>query len=296
MQKEYVTLERLDREISFYLRDNRSQEPFFRLYRELFEIRRRRSAQIENDCTRVRERYRQLFREGLCLLSETRLAIDPVLFRAVLGDIVAAFVGIFPQMESLTKIMELPELSENSLPRLLAGDKLLDSAKLEKQLIAWGWEDEGQAGSYIAAGTVRDALATFYISFARAVREEIDLLLWGEGCCPVCGQPPGMAMHEKEGARILECSLCSTTWQFPRLECPFCRNRDPQQLGYFYADDYPGRRVQVCERCKSYLKTVIVKELGRDVVLGLEEVYTTDLDILARREGYQAGGDLAVLR
>lgn len=296
MDNKNLTLEQLDREINYYLRDEKAPEPFFRLHRELFKIGHRYSAQMKNDHSGIPENHRQLFREGRCLLSETTLTIDPALFRTILGEIVEAFVSIFPQAETLCKIMELPELSESRLPPLLAGGALLDSGELEKLLRAWGWKDEEPVDSLLITGLARDALAPFYICFAQAVGETIDFALWGEGCCPVCGQNPGMAMLDHEGVRNLECCLCNTNWQFPRLECPFCRNKDPQQLGYFYADDYPGRRVQICERCKSYLKTAVVKELGRDVLLNLEEIYTMDLDILAKREGYRAGRDLAVLR
>lgn len=296
MLSKAVTRERLDREIGLYLRDKKETEPLLRLYRELFQVRCRYSGQIKNDCSSSRERSRQLFREGRYLLSEASLSIDPGLFRTILGEIVEVFVGIFPQAEPLRKIMEQPELAESRLPLFLTGSKLLDSRELEKQVRAWGWKEEGPVDSSLVAGTLRDALAPFYISFAEAVREEIDLALWSEGCCPVCGQNPGMAMLNEEGARILECRFCCTRWQFARLECPFCRNRDPQLLRYFYADVYPGRRVQVCERCKSYLKTVVVKEVGREVILDLEDIFTIELDHVARREGFRAGGDLAVLR
>ncbi len=296
MQNSNMTLEKLDQEIALYLSDKKNAEPLLRLYRALFLMRRRCSSKIEKDYPIDRERFLQMFREGRYLLSDITLSIDPALFRIILGETTVAFIDIFPQAGELGKIMELPELSESRLPRFLAGDKLLSSGELEKQARSWGWGDEGPVDCTLVAETIKDALVPFYISFAGVLWKKIDSALWSEGHCPVCGQQPGMAMLNKEGVRILECSFCCTRWQFPRLVCPFCRNRDPLQLGYFYADDYPGRRVQVCERCKSYLKTAVVKEIGREVILGLEEAYTMDLDLLARREGYRAGLDLAVLK
>lgn len=297
MQNSIRTLEELDREIALYLQEGKAAEPLFRLYRALFQVQRSCMAGIENDYPLDRERFLQMFRQGRCLLGEITLSIDPALFIKVLGETVEVFIDIFPQAGALRRIMELPELShEGRLHRFLAGNRLLSSGELEKQARAWGFGEEGPVDFTLVAGTIRDALAPFYISFAGAVWEEIDASLWSEGSCPVCGRQPGMAMLNREGARILECSLCCTRWQFPRLVCPFCRNNDPGQLGYFHADGYPGRRVQVCERCKSYLKTVVVKEIGREVVLGLEEIYTMDLDYLARREGYHTGRDLAVLK
>jgi FdhE protein len=140
------------------------------------------------------------------------------------------------------------------------------------------------------------ALTPFYVAVAQSTSEQTDFSLWREGFCPVCGQKPGMAkLRDEDGARILECWLCHTQWQFARLECPFCHNQEFDGLHFFYTDEYPGRRVQLCERCKSYLKTVVVKEVGRNVILELDNIYTIQLDILARREGYRPGEDLAVL-
>ena len=291
-----MRLEKLNREIEIYLKEKQEAEPLFRFSGELFRLQERYAGQIKPHRSWSREQARELFLQGCYLLKDAPPAIAPGLFRSILGEIVEAVIRHFPRAEPLRKIMRQPELTETRLPQFLAGSNLLDSRELEKQVRAWGWEGDEPVESSLAAGTVKDALAPFYIALAAAVREEIDLALWGEGFCPVCGQDPGMALLNDEGARILHCSFCRTCWQFPRLECPFCRNRDPQRLGYFYADEYPGRRVQVCERCKSYLKTAVVKEIGREVILELEDIFTLELDHLARREGYRAGRDLALLQ
>ena len=296
MPNKTLTPEQLDREIAIYLADGKADGSFLRFYRDLFLLQRRYSRQIKQDCPGSREQLQQRFREGRYLLSGKAPHIDPVLFRQVLGQVVEIFVAAFPQAEPLRKILDLPGLTENLLPQILASGKLLEKGVLEKQLYAWGWRDEKPLEISHVAGVVKDALIPFYLSYAAAVRAETDFVLWGEGRCPICGQNPGMAMLDREGARILECSFCRTGWYFPRLECPFCRNSDPRRLGYFYADNYPGTRVQFCECCKSYLKTAVVKEVGREVFLALEDIYTMDLDLLAQREGYSAGRDLALLR
>lgn len=295
MGKQNQTEERLDREIDCYLQEKKAEEPPFSLYREIVLLQQRYSGRIKSTFTLGPDQSRRLLQEGRHLLSEVSLHIDSALFRTILGEVVEVYVDLFPQGEQLRKLMDQPELTEKRVAQFLSGERLPDRRELEKKLGAWGWNDAAPADCALAAGVVREALAPFYLSFAGAVQEEIDLGLWNEGCCPVCGQKPDMALLNEEGVRFLECFFCSTRWQFPRLECPFCRNKDPQRLGYFHADEYPGRRVQICEHCKSYLKTAVMKEIGREIILGLEDIYTTDLDILARREGYRAGRDLAVL-
>ena len=56
-----------------------------------------------------------------------------------------------------------------------------------------------------------------------------------------------------------------------------------------------GRRVQLCDCCKCYLKTTVEKEINREVILELENLFTFKLDYLADREGYRPGDDLALL-
>lgn len=290
--KETAIPEKLKREIEIYLKEKHDAEPLFRLYQEVFRLQQCYRGQIKHNRSWSREQSRELLLQGRYLLKDAALSVDPGLFRAILGEIIETFVRLFPQAEPLRKIMQQPELTENRLSQFLTKS----SGDLEKHFRERGWQEDAFAGPALAAAAVTEALASFYISLAEEVREELDLALWSEGCCPVCGRQPAMAMLNREGARILECRFCYTRWQFPRMECPFCRNRDPQRLRYFYTDDYPGRRVQLCERCKSYLKTVVVKEIGREVILELENIFTSELDHLALREGYRAGGDLVVLR
>jgi FdhE protein len=90
-----------------------------------------------------------------------------------------------------------------------------------------------------------------------------------------------------EGARFLVCSSCGYEWRFMRLKCPFCENKEHERLRYFYIEK-EGRayRVDVCEKCKRYIKTLDTKELGEEVIPLIEDIGTLHLDILAQNEGY----------
>lgn len=125
----------------------------------------------------------------------------------------------------------------------------------------------------------------FYTSIAEYILKEIGLRDWSAGYCPICGQMPFMArLEEENGARFLECGLCSTTWRFPRLACPFCSTQ--KKIKYFHVPADEGRRVYVCESCQTYLKTTDVAKLGRNPVLFLEHLATPHLDLLAQKSGY----------
>jgi FdhE protein len=112
---------------------------------------------------------------------------------------------------------------------------------------------------------------------------------WKEGYCPVCGSRAGMAeLSGDEGKRRLSCSACYFRWPYPRIQCPYCGNADPETLSYFTAGDGPTR-VGVCRTCSRYLKTRDARLGNADVPLEVEDLATLHLDLLAGKEGFERG-------
>ena len=112
---------------------------------------------------------------------------------------------------------------------------------------------------------------------------------WKEGYCPVCGSRAGMAeLSGDEGKRRLSCSACFFQWPYPRIQCPYCGNADPETLSYFTAGDGPTR-VGVCRKCSRYLKTRDARLGNADVPLEAEDLATLHLDLLAGKEGFERG-------
>jgi len=112
---------------------------------------------------------------------------------------------------------------------------------------------------------------------------------WKEGYCPVCGSRAGMAeLSGDEGKRRLSCSACFFLWPFPRIQCPYCGNADPETLSYFTAGDGPTR-VGVCRGCSRYLKICDTRLGNANVPLEAEDLATLHLDLLAGKEGFERG-------
>lgn len=109
------------------------------------------------------------------------------------------------------------------------------------------------------------------------------------GQCPVCGSPPILAMIAAEGNRFLVCSFCGHTWKAPRIYCPFCRNKESDTLRYFASSQEEEYRIDVCLQCKTYIKTVDTRVLGRIVYAPLEQISTPHLDMKAIEMGYKSG-------
>ncbi len=112
---------------------------------------------------------------------------------------------------------------------------------------------------------------------------------WEKGYCPVCGSPPALSMLRDEGERFLTCSLCAHEWRSQRIYCPFCDNKDQQTLHYFFSEEERDYRVDVCDKCKRYIKTIDTRKVKRPVYSFVEQISTLHLDMLAQEQGLRSG-------
>ena len=106
--------------------------------------------------------------------------------------------------------------------------------------------------------------------------------------CPVCGGKPQVAVLRPEGdggKRFLVCSFCTTEWEFRRVLCPMCGEEDYQKLPRYSAEQIAAVRVEACDACKCYLKSVDLTVDGHAVPI-VDEVATAPLDIWAMEHGF----------
>jgi len=117
--------------------------------------------------------------------------------------------------------------------------------------------------------------------------KRISKMGWNDGYCPVCGRMPKIGrLVDEEGKRHLFCSQCGFEWRFRRVKCPFCGNEEQQSLSYFTVEGDERYRVDVCDVCKRYIKTLDFRNAGEEAILDVEDVATLHLDMLAHEEGY----------
>jgi len=108
------------------------------------------------------------------------------------------------------------------------------------------------------------------------------------GRCPRCGGLPvaGVLREEGQGAkRSLVCGVCLHEWAFVRLACVACGEQRFDALPVFTAAAFPLTRIEACETCRVYLKTVDGTKDGQ-VVPVVDDLATVALDLWARGEGY----------
>jgi FdhE protein len=107
--------------------------------------------------------------------------------------------------------------------------------------------------------------------------------------CPICGSRPQAAVLRPEGdggKRFLLCSFCLTEWEFRRVLCPACGEENHQKLPRYSADNLNGIRVEACDTCQFYLKSIDLTVDGLAVPL-VDEVATVTLDLWASEHGYK---------
>ncbi len=135
---------------------------------------------------------------------------------------------------------------------------------------------------------LKECMRPWLERYAERLSPKVGEEQWHEGCCPVCGGFACFAeIFGQENQRRLFCQDCGASWQFPRLQCPFCGIDDHEKLEYFKPDGQPEYRVMLCRACKRYIKTVDFREFSDGLVPEVEHPATLYLDIIARERGYK---------
>lgn len=112
---------------------------------------------------------------------------------------------------------------------------------------------------------------------------------WLQGGCPICGNAPILAILEDEGRRKLVCGFCWHSWSAKRVHCPYCDNANDKELHYFFSEEEKDSRVDLCDKCKKYIKTIDARKADRLIYPPLEQIATMHLDMKAQEMGFTPG-------
>jgi len=110
------------------------------------------------------------------------------------------------------------------------------------------------------------------------------------GTCPFCGGLPWVAsrrpLPEAHGAqRNLCCALCGGEWEFPRVRCPSCGEADPHKLPSFQNEASPAARIEACDTCRRYVKSIDLSLDARPIP-EVDDLASLPLDLWAAEQGY----------
>jgi formate dehydrogenase maturation protein FdhE len=106
--------------------------------------------------------------------------------------------------------------------------------------------------------------------------------------CPLCGARPLLGVLRPEGdggKRFLLCSFCLREWEFRRIFCSTCAEETESKLPVYVAEQFPYIRVEACETCKFYLRTIDLTKDGNAVPL-VDDLAAIPLSLWAEEHGY----------
>ena len=234
------------------------------------------------------ETAKKLMSEGFPLIDKKEIKLDMDSAATLFKNICRALQRkkdqkIAVEAKKISQALRKKEIDLQELFRnLLEGDKAyLDSISGKTGLNKW-----------LLGFLAENSISPLLEAYADKLKGYVDQEIWLRAFCPVCGSAPVLGeirnMGKVEGARVLICSSCSFEWQFKRIVCPYCGNGDHKKLRYFNTEaDGKGYRVDVCEECKKYIKTI--GAAGDGAIPLVEDMATLHLDIIAHKEGYTRG-------
>lgn len=156
------------------------------------------------------------------------------------------------------------------------------------QLLNAFWD--GMATPDAPAGPEQFFARAFLQPYAEFVRFRSDRRWDGYtlSLCPFCGRAPGVGVLRPlgdGGQRSLVCSFCQAEWEFRRIVCAGCGEEDHRKLPVYTAAELAHVRVECCDTCKRYLKTVDLTKSGLAEPL-VDEMAAVPLDLWAQERGY----------
>ncbi len=197
------------------------------------------------------------------------------------GSAVADRAELLPRWDDFLK-----GLRKSPAPEIAAEAKRLLAAGAEER---WApvesfWEATGEAEDFLARAFLRpyaETLRTLSIAIARPRPE---------GYCPTCGGAPGISLRRtgpesEAGHRYLVCALCGGEWSMVRIRCPLCQETDPVKLPLYSSEQHAGVRLEVCDTCHHYVKSI---DLTRDAraIPEVDDLVSVALDLWAQEQGY----------
>ena len=106
--------------------------------------------------------------------------------------------------------------------------------------------------------------------------------------CPFCRRKPGLGVMRQRGdgaSRSLICSFCLAEWEFRRIVCPACGEENSGKVPVYVTPDFDYIRIECCDSCKTYLKTVDLTKNGLAEPV-VDEIASAPLDLWAQEHGY----------
>ena len=200
------------------------------------------------------------------------------------------------------KFYEGRQEGNNALPSTQAARRIRELLEENKLNIIWLLSSAAAGGRHlmtsasqsfgIDAGLLwiltQNALRPALRAWRRQLTPIVEGISWYKGSCFVCGADATLGEFQGNNqVKHLRCIQCGADWPFRRLQCMYCDNEDHTTLGYLYPESQREKlRVEVCEKCKGYLKVITTFSATQPEMLPVEDLATLHLDYIAQERGY----------
>src|SRR5450432_281328 len=168
------------------------------------------------------------------------------------------------------------------------GCEHLQTVSAQEELLLGYWEN-GPPNELTGSETGRFFARVLLQPYAEYLATRRDIAFdRAEPTCPFCNARPVVAVLRGEGdgaKRSLLCSLCATEWQYRRVICPACGEENKDKLPIYVASEFDYIRVDACDSCRIYIKSVDLTKNGHAVPV-VDEIATVPLNIWAEEHGY----------
>ncbi len=226
------------------------------------------------------ERARDKLKAGVPLLRGERLAVDLSAFRQRWRRACEALAA------------RQPDGAAAALADAVASGRLGPAALVEAVTAGQPGVVREQAEQLgldagLAATLLRFTLFPLFSGLAVSL-DALRVGAWERGYCPTCGSWPLLGeFRGLDQSRWLRCGLCAAGWEVARLWCPYCDNRDHEQLGFLAGEGEETRyRASLCDGCRGYVKMVTTLSALPPLHLLVADVATLHLDLAAAQRGY----------
>jgi hypothetical protein len=189
--------------------------------------------------------------------------------------------------ESLTTLLRAVEF-HGPTPLAIEAKGLLESGpEVMGETLMRYWESPSDI-QFFGKASLQPYLKWLGETGARPVGREVSV---GERYCPFCGGNPQVSVLQTQQAdaegsnRNLICAACLTSWEFRRVVCANCGEERPARLGYFHSPEFDHVRIEACDTCNYYVKSVDLTRAGFAAPI-VDEIDAAPLDLWAREHGY----------
>jgi formate dehydrogenase maturation protein FdhE len=109
--------------------------------------------------------------------------------------------------------------------------------------------------------------------------------------CPCCGGPAWIGWRrsgsgDEAAQRFLGCGVCGSERQLGRIACAACGETAPDKLAVFQTEQHPAVRIEACDACQRYIKSIDLTVDGL-AVPEIDDLCSLSMDLWAAEQGYE---------